>query len=985
MKGRIKMKRYICLLLFVLTSLLLCAQPVAEVRIAENFQYDGHVLKSSANETWVLWDDSIQYGYEIHGQKYDGLGSATFDSPITIATSETSVKLLDAVPSTDNGLIILFMQEEEDSDRQAFLKVQKLSSQGQPQWTASGIYVAPVVDLKFVAPRLCANNLGGAFLFHASSSTEGVTFTKCLNYDAAGSNIWTTDNVINTDGWYGLNQLLLTDAGDLIINFHGQSGYPKKVDNSGNTVGSYPMFAPDAVVPEDIQFQKGTNGNILLYSANYQGDNTLKMQMMDANGSLLYSTLKDLPMPLAYGYSTILKIAALSDGGFSLAYVSETHLQGRPNDLRVQRLSPALEPVWGSEPPMTLTGDCSIKESYLAVDASDNTWLSVLRFLPGNERDMLVEMVKLNPDGNPVFAPQMVGSTTGIKRFPIYALLSDKAMLVWSDYLSGVDSIRRQIFTATGDPLLSETGAPIVSKLSGTADSYGVYSLADRTVCLMLDSRGKKKQIYYQILDNEMNQYMPANGQALDTSDDWAQSILATKLSPQNTLFIVYRKQGYTVHRTYLQELDRDGNLLYPGSGILLSNMHSGAALAFADDSCYIYWIHSLDNHNSRRIIKGQRIMAGACVWEEGGIEIYSNPSKTVNYIDATGKYLVFKCYDLNSRQTDLMALYIQASGAIDPAWDPMGEYLFYPKTWLRAHGAFRAGIIQDDLYCLYEATNQSQEQSLIAQKMNPAGRIQWSNLGLQICQIADAEPSMLTSIFSDQISLLYQCGTQDFLLQEIDTAGNMGFEAYGIAMPASDIYGTNVQLSKHSNGSYSYFWLDGNSPSGYKLKHIYISPNGSFTESQTLFAAKIDDIRAVNCDHSAIVYWSQSNSDFLSWYGSGTGGLYAKAVAEPSSSADIASEPMPMLSLSQNSPNPFTGSTRISYKLRDSSPVKIQIFNIKGQLVHELPQIHKAAGEHSWDWDGNDARDQKCAAGIYLYKVHSGRYSASRKMILLR
>ncbi|MCB5287535.1 MAG: hypothetical protein LHW64_07005, partial [Candidatus Cloacimonetes bacterium] len=101
-----------CLGIFVLLllSLLLCAQPVAKVRIGENVRYTGHVLKSSANETWVLWDESVTYGYEIRGQKYDSLGNAAFDSPISIVSSDTSTKLLDAVASSDTGLVLLFMQ-----------------------------------------------------------------------------------------------------------------------------------------------------------------------------------------------------------------------------------------------------------------------------------------------------------------------------------------------------------------------------------------------------------------------------------------------------------------------------------------------------------------------------------------------------------------------------------------------------------------------------------------------------------------------------------------------------------------------------------------------------------------------------------------------------------------------------------------------------------------------------------------------------------
>jgi hypothetical protein len=38
-----------------------------------------------------------------------------------------------------------------------------------------------------------------------------------------------------------------------------------------------------------------------------------------------------------------------------------------------------------------------------------------------------------------------------------------------------------------------------------------------------------------------------------------------------------------------------------------------------------------------------------------------------------------------------------------------------------------------------------------------------------------------------------------------------------------------------------------------------------------------------------------------------------------------------------QNVPNPFRANTTISYKLGDESPVDLEIFNIKGQLVKRM------------------------------------------------
>jgi hypothetical protein len=102
------------------------------------------------------------------------------------------------------------------------------------------------------------------------------------------------------------------------------------------------------------------------------------------------------------------------------------------------------------------------------------------------------------------------------------------------------------------------------------------------------------------------------------------------------------------------------------------------------------------------------------------------------------------------------------------------------------------------------------------------------------------------------------------------------------------------------------------------------------------------------------------------------------------SSSADEPATPELSFDL-KVSPNPFKGSTRITYRLPEPGAVKLQIFNLKGQLVQEHQLNQKAAGEYHQDWDGKDAQGNRCAGGIYLYKIHFGRYSAGKKMILLR
>lgn len=88
---------------------------------------------------------------------------------------------------------------------------------------------------------------------------------------------------------------------------------------------------------------------------------------------------------------------------------------------------------------------------------------------------------------------------------------------------------------------------------------------------------------------------------------------------------------------------------------------------------------------------------------------------------------------------------------------------------------------------------------------------------------------------------------------------------------------------------------------------------------------------------------------------------------------------------LRQNSPNPFTTSTNIGYTLKQAAPVKIEIYNYKGQLVNTLVNENKAAGEYISSWNGLDMNNNPVASGIYFYKLTSGKFSSTKKMILLR
>lgn len=84
--------------------------------------------------------------------------------------------------------------------------------------------------------------------------------------------------------------------------------------------------------------------------------------------------------------------------------------------------------------------------------------------------------------------------------------------------------------------------------------------------------------------------------------------------------------------------------------------------------------------------------------------------------------------------------------------------------------------------------------------------------------------------------------------------------------------------------------------------------------------------------------------------------------------------------SLSQNYPNPFNPSTVISYDLKVSSNVSLKIYNMSGKEIVSLLNEFKTAGSYVINFNGSNL-----PSGVYFYKIEAGKFSAIRKMTLIK
>ncbi len=86
------------------------------------------------------------------------------------------------------------------------------------------------------------------------------------------------------------------------------------------------------------------------------------------------------------------------------------------------------------------------------------------------------------------------------------------------------------------------------------------------------------------------------------------------------------------------------------------------------------------------------------------------------------------------------------------------------------------------------------------------------------------------------------------------------------------------------------------------------------------------------------------------------------------------------IFSLSQNYPNPFNPTTEIKYSIAQSGFVTIKVYNLFGQQVASLVNEKQEAGKYTTGFDAS-----KLASGVYMYRLQTGNYSLTKKMILLK
>jgi len=133
------------------------------------------------------------------------------------------------------------------------------------------------------------------------------------------------------------------------------------------------------------------------------------------------------------------------------------------------------------------------------------------------------------------------------------------------------------------------------------------------------------------------------------------------------------------------------------------------------------------------------------------------------------------------------------------------------------------------------------------------------------------------------------------------------------------------------------------------------------------------------NVNETAGIYWSVQTID-------------TEYEASEWSTAQIATSVNPndsmipeSFKLSQNYPNPFNPETMIRYQLPKTSKVRLEIYNLAGQIISLPVNKEQSPGIYSVTWNGKDEFGNNVASGVYLYRLITENFVQVKKLALVR
>ncbi|MCK4311244.1 MAG: T9SS type A sorting domain-containing protein, partial [Candidatus Cloacimonetes bacterium] len=609
-----------------------------------------------------------------------------------------------------------------------------------------------------------------------------------------------------------------------------------------------------------------------------------------------------------------------------------------------------------------------------------------------NENKILVQRINSNGD--------LLFGVDGLTLYETYnygiiaslARTDQRYYFCWLDNSNNFTSLFHQIIDEEGNIYLEENGEEMFCGLSGSIYDLQILSNEDNPIMLWSDKRSfYNKRIYLQILNSSGTSMFAEDGIPITTFSQ----------ADQEDLDVVFGKNSETIaavwwegSNIFAQGIDTSGNYLWSdstGISLTLPNVYSGTPKITVKDNSgideyYIGWKDWADLMNP--VIYGQKIIDGEKQWEEYGIQIAGGDYADFNIINVIDRFYIWS--EMNWPNSFIKVKLVDENGNPAPGWPEDGLEVCIEEGIQRN---VRGMVIPQGL-SLFWKDYRNGNFDIYGQIVTNDGNILWQEGGIPL--VDEDEIYKYDILYNDDIYIVWndnRYGQRNYYLQKFNEDGEALWQDGGIQVSYFNVFSHNSSpvLALVENDIlivWEHRYEDGCS----QIKAQLVSPNGDLQyqiSGLTICGQFIDHSYPqvyVNGEN-AYISWRDNRSTIMGDEGLITiPGIYAQKVhIEPSG---VENEIIQNKDIAlRNYPNPFKPSTTISFNIsrKDAEDAKIEIYNLKGQKVKTLVNEVLPAGEHSVVWDGKDINGNRVSSGIYFYKLQSGKFEETKKMILIK
>jgi hypothetical protein len=1012
------MKQLILWLILFSMSTVLLSSPLWENPVLVNngnyIDWNRCAASTYDNGMIYVWSDSQSGSRDIYARKVNMHGYDLWAEPILVAHSEYSELWPVITKTSDNAFVIAY--SELSGFGESIIKAQKITTSGQIYWQSEGVTICDINQSEYEY-ELVADNTGGAYILWVDGrNNQSDIYAQRLN--GSGVIQWAVNgiNFGDSNGGDRLFSATMDGAGGCMLLHTSEytssnNVYLKRIESDGEVTWTQQLDSTESYGIHDVMLTSGVNNFFLPTWTSLADDSTkIKAQCVSSVGAILW------PAPVSVAESYVEGNNYFSVGDYRIVNTSDNCLgivwedYGSYN-IYAQKLNLSGELLWGIHGVPVCDSEGDQSNVRITADGSGGLFATWIDYNEGEQIRTQVYAQYLSSMGNRVWQPEGLPICTQSveARDPMVRFILNRLFVIWHVPAQETFELRLQVVTLGGTQTLQQQGRPLIQRVYSSPYIDGLITCPNGVAVIgstYVTDVGHRL-ISYKLLNPDGTVQFEPTGRTLTVSAEEEQQYVTTISTPDGRLAFAWMEGN----RVKAQLLSPGGNPLWGENGIVIAEpvgwVYHKPLISYEGGAFYYAYEVMLEQNNWQVSVYTQKVINGLKQWGDTGIlltyDSVDNPELNCYVGTLDGRYYTWEASSYQS-QNSYNLIYtklLNPDGTTAEGWPenglplstPAGQvtFVYHPEAKLTDAGLFVT-------WTCYFTDDSVQNQ---AQLVSPQGDLLWGPVGI-VLDIGGANVYDMQLVTGPDILISWLDVTEgDFYsikMQKFNLAGQPVWQPGGVCLNQSDEtyhpYYYSATQTPNGGAVVAYTRILVEWDSNYKDVFMrFVNPDGTFASECLPVSTEYDEeeypqIALLN--NEIYVLWQ--DTDIYQSEDGRCGDEFPYSImlhAMKFSNEVVAVEddelPSADIALEQNYPNPFNPETKIGFTLQGSSEVELCIYNLKGQKVKTLHSGLLEKGHHTLIWDGTDAHNTSVSSGVYFYKLSSGKFTSTRKMILLK